>query len=167
MTIVATRQERPQISVSHPEGAKHQLLLFHGLSPLRRRSFADMRPAQLPQQHLMNFRQAVVSRDRKNRAADRVGGLHVGSFFGVMVVIRETFVQSLDVDEFLVYDPGTGKLAREAFERADNWNDLIDLGVRHCPGNGTAVCERSQAGFSREQFERLANGTARDPEAST
>lgn len=78
----------------------------------------------------MNFRQAVVSSNRQNRVAYRVGGLHVGLFIAVMEMICQTLVHGLDVGEFLVSDLSTSKLACNAFERADNWNDLVDLRLR-------------------------------------
>lgn len=115
----------------------------------------------------MNSRQGVVGSNHQNCVAYRVGRLHVGFFIAVMEMICETLVHSLDVGEFLVSDLSTSKLARKAFERADNRNDLVDLRLRDWSVNGTAVWQRPNPCFGSKQFERLANGRSRYPEAIT
>ena len=115
----------------------------------------------------MNFRQAVVGSNDKNCIANRVGGRHVALFIAAMEMICETSVHSFDVGEFLVSDLSAGKLARKSFERADNWNDLVDLCLGDFPVNGAAVRRRPDTPFGRKQFQRLANRRARYPESST
>src|SRR5262249_25672917 len=81
-------------------------------------------------------------------------------------MLCESFVEGLDIDEFLVTDAGTSKLPRKRFERADDRNDTVDLCLHDRVEDRTVACKWSRAPVRHEQSERLANGCTRHAESS-